>query len=116
MISLKKAVKEFRSNILSLYKEHLKLVNSFNAEDRLPADFKNKNEEKKMKINSSETVEEFNFENETETDVETDDLSSNKFSDLKFGEDYDVSKDTKEEPVGLFSWCSPYKILEGELL
>lgn len=103
LANLKKAVREFRSNILALYKDHLKLVNSFNAEDRLPAGFCEKNneqektEKEEKKVDLSQTFEEIDFEPESE------ELYSGKFSDLKFGEDYDVSKDTKEEPVGLFS-------------
>ena len=46
LVNLKKAVRDFRSDILSRYKEHLKLVNSFNAEDRLPINFNDKNNEK----------------------------------------------------------------------
>lgn len=131
LIGLKKAVKDFRSNILSLYKEHLKLVNSFNAEDRLPANFNNKIDKKleddkesdlldsakienEIKISSdlldsakveNEIKMNSNFEKdeENEKDMTFEEVSSNKFFDLKFGEDYDVSKDTKEEPVGLFT-------------
>lgn len=109
LINLKKAVKDFRSNILSLYKEHLKLVNSFNAEDRLPADFKDKikspsNDDfnpEELDIHSDSGFEQDDCKTEPENAQEN--ISSEKFSDLKFGEDYDVSKDLNEEPVGLLS-------------
>ena len=108
LINLKKAVKDFRSNILSLYKEH-KLVNSFNAEDRLPADFKDKikspsNDDfnpEELDIHSDSGFEQDDCKTEPENAQEN--ISSEKFSDLKFGEDYDVSKDLNEEPVGLLS-------------
>ena len=111
LINLKKAVKDFRSNILTLYKEHLKLVNSFNAEDRLPADFKekvensNNNELKpeKLDIHSDSGFEQDADACKNKSENEPRDISSEKFADLKFGEDYDLSKDMNEEPVGLLS-------------
>ena len=109
LVNLKKAVKDFRSNILSLYKEHLKLVNSFNVEDRLPADFKDKIENSSNNELKSEKVDihsDAGFEQyacKTEPENEPKDISSEKFSDLKFGEDYDLSKDMNEEPVGLLN-------------
>lgn len=104
LANLKKAVREFRSDILSRYKEHLKLVNSFNAEDRLPLNFNDKNIEKSEEhalINSENTKVfdsvEYNsdLENHLEPENEVNDDYTSKFYDLKFGEDYDVSKDTK---------------------
>ena len=104
LANLKKAVREFRSDILSRYKEHLKLVNSFNAEDRLPLNFNDKNIEKSEEHASinSENTKVFNsveynsdLENHLEPENEVNDDYTSKFYDLKFGEDYDVSKDTK---------------------
>ena len=104
LANLKKAVREFRSDILSRYKEHLKLVNSFNAEDRLPLNFNDKNIEKSEEPASikSENNKVFNsveynsdLENHLEPENEVNDDYTSKFYDLKFGEDYDVSKDTK---------------------
>ena len=114
LANLKKAVKEFRSEILSRYKEHLKLVNAFNAEDRLPANyFEDKAAEKVEEIEETPNTEELKIENiqsfsndvnsVEENKFDFEEASSSKFSDLKFGEDYDVSTDMKEEPVGLFS-------------
>lgn len=100
LVNLKKAVRDFRSDILSRYKEHLKLVNSFNAEDRLPINFNDKNNEKlkEFEPDKSENIRAFestegnsNLENEDELNNNY----SGKFSDLRFGEDYDVSEDTK---------------------
>lgn len=104
LANLKKAVREFRSDILSRYKEHLKLVNSFNAEDRLPLNFNDKNIEKSEEPASikSENNKVFNsveynsdLENHLEPENEVNDDYTSKFYNLKFGEDYDVSKDTK---------------------
>ena len=100
LVNLKKAVRDFRSDILSRYKEHLKLVNSFNAEDRLPINFNDKNNEKlkEFEPEKSENIRAFestegnsNLENEDELNNNY----SGKFSDLRFGEDYDVREDTK---------------------
>ena len=100
LVNLKKAVRDFRSDILSRYKEHLKLVNSFNAEDRLPINFNDKNNEKlkEFEPDKSENIRAFestegnsNLENEDELNNNY----SGKFSDLRFGEDYDVREDTK---------------------
>lgn len=104
LANLKKAVREFRSDILSRYKEHLKLVNSFNAEDRLPLNFNDKNIEKseepasiKSENNKVFDSVEYNsdLENHLEPENEVNDDYTSKFYNLKFGEDYDVSKDTK---------------------
>lgn len=132
LINLKKAVKEFRANILSLYKEHLKLVNSFNAEDRLPANFAEEAAPAEQDSSQSAPVEVGEKVAEEPKEVEPSaktndvivDISSNssssssstdpstsgamgnttsKFSDLKFGEDYDLSRDASESPLGLFS-------------
>ncbi len=113
LLNLKKAVKEFRANILSLYKEHLKLVNSFNAEDRLPANMPEEpaqNEQFKQEETSEPEVNQNVAQNvvdirSTSDNKETSNIddTSSKFTDLKFGEDYDVSKDANESPLGLFN-------------
>ena len=132
LINLKKAVKDFRANILSLYKDHLKLVNSFNAEDRLPANFAEEAAPAEQDSSQSAPVEVGEKVAEEPKEVEPSaktndvivDISSNssssssstdpstsgamgdttsKFSDLKFGEDYDLSRDASESPLGLFS-------------
>lgn len=108
LAGLKKAVKDFRSNILSLYKEHLKLVNSFNAEDRLPADFNSKDNAKGAENQPVATNEPTKKNNEkvveppvsptVEVAVEAQSAEtpgSSKFEDLKFGEDYNVSEPVK---------------------
>lgn len=106
LASLKKAVKDFRANILSLYKEHLKLVNSFNAEDRLPDDFNSKNNAKaagnEPATSNEPTV---NNEKAVESPAPTVEVAaeaqkaetpgSSKFEDLKFGENYNVNESIK---------------------
>ncbi len=100
LANLKKAVREFRSDILARYKEHLKLVNSFNAEDRLSVNFNDKNNEKSENFDAanSENIKildsaQYNSDLENENDLNNN--YSSKFSNLKFGEDYNVREDTK---------------------
>lgn len=104
LANLKKVVREFRSDILSRYKEHLKLVNSFNAEDRLPITFNDKCIEKSEDHDSTKaentrvfdsTEYNSNLENQSEGNNEPKDVYSSRFSDLKFGENYEVSNDIK---------------------
>ncbi len=106
LAGLKKAVKDFRSNILSLYKEHLKLVNSFNAEDRLPVDFNSRDNAKgagnepvassEPTMNNEKVVAPTAQAVEAEVEAKNAEISgSSKFEDLKFGEDYNVSEPVK---------------------
>ncbi len=100
LVNLKKAVRDFRSDILSRYKEHLKLVNSFNAEDRLPINFNDKNNEKlkEFEPDKLENIRAFESTEDNSNLENEDELNNNysgKFSDLRFGEDYDVREDTK---------------------
>ncbi|MFR1178786.1 MAG: DivIVA domain-containing protein [Bacilli bacterium] len=100
LVNLKKAVRDFRSDILSRYKEHLKLVNSFNAEDRLPINFNDKNNEKLKefepdKLENIRAFESTEGNSNLENEDELNNNYSGKFSDLRFGEDYDVREDTK---------------------
>lgn len=126
LLGLKKAVKDFRANILSLYKDHLKLVNSFNAEDRLPANFaeeaspaeqvssqENQVETGERTAEEAKEAEPSKKANDVTADINASSLSkelagsmgdtASKFSNLKFGEDYDLSRDASESPLGLFS-------------
>ncbi|MDQ5983829.1 MAG: hypothetical protein RUMPE_00858 [Eubacteriales bacterium SKADARSKE-1] len=98
---LKKSVKEFRSNILSMYKDHLKLVNDLTADDRVSEKMLEKMEKK-----PEERVEEKSEEKKEQEDIKKQEPiveHKSKFTDLKFGENYDVSTDTNESPVGLFN-------------
>lgn len=100
LANLKKAVREFRSDILSRYKEHLKLVNSFNSEDRLPLNDKcvEKSEEyDSIKIENTQVFDPVKYDSELKKSLENErnDNNSNRFSDLKFGENYEVSNDIK---------------------
>ena len=101
MNNLKKNVKEFRSGILSMYKDHIKMINDITADERLSSE-DIKNIEKNISSNKTEK------EKESETNLHKNkekepiqDISSKKFKNLKFGEEYDIAKD--ESPVGLFS-------------
>ena len=111
LANLKKNVRDFRSNLLSAYKEHLRLINELNAEDRVSektlekmekteenqeqqnnANFKMENTEKKVEFNQTNN----------NVNVNNQDNVNKKFKDLKFGENYDLRTDTNS-PVGLFN-------------
>lgn len=101
LLSLKKSVKDFRSHILSLYKDHLKLVNSFNSEDRIPASALEKTE----KLNEENKKEDITLKTDFVPNVEnvSKEEKISKFTDLKFGENYEISNDKEESPLGLFN-------------
>lgn len=91
LVQLRKKVKEFRSNILSMYKEHIKIVNDFTADERI-------SEETLGKIENSYKEKDEN-ENKQSAEVNSEPIqvkNESKFKDLKFGEDYDLAKDTSE--------------------
>lgn len=97
LTEIKKNVKEFRSNILALYKDHIKLVNSFTADDRISEKML-----EQMEKSAEEKVEKKETE-ESLTTKEPEVKNKSKFVDLKFGENYNVSTDTIESPIGLFN-------------
>lgn len=105
--SLKKAVKDFRSNILNIYKDHIKLVNSLTADERLPEET-NKNsvhdnhDNKGLVSHEDENKEKIKDKPLEKVENEENKVTNKKFADLKFGEDYDISKDIQESSVGLF--------------
>ncbi len=122
LANLKKSIKEFRTNILNMYKEHLKLINSFNADERISEKelerlYSKKNSDKPNEdFEKSENSKHETFENKKSEDKNdstqileivdiSDRTSKKKFKDLKFGENYDVKSDT-ESPIGLFSKSS----------
>ncbi|MBR1779538.1 MAG: DivIVA domain-containing protein [Clostridia bacterium] len=107
--NLKKSVREFRSNILSLYKEHLKLINSLNSEDRVSEDKIKEINKNANNINQEATENKAaTKENDSEKSNVIDSTRMNrdkvneKFKDLKFGENYDLKADN-EPPVRLFN-------------
>ena len=102
LASLKKNVRDFRSNLLSAYKEHLKLINALNAEDRVSERTLEKMEEKQHEIKEEHKNVEEKIEN-TQTNVNNNENNVNKkFKVLKFGENYDLQTDTNS-PVGSFN-------------
>lgn len=106
MDKLKKEVEKFRSNLLDSYKEHLKLIQSLpssNDENKTEANEKAE-KPKPIEISSksdSNAAKEENvvvIKSKTEnkvTDIASSSTSIPKFSELKFGEDYDIKSDSK---------------------
>lgn len=126
---LQQEVVNFRSRLLAIYKEHLTLIDALPTQGSLskekeeakePAVEENQEnpvlEEKQEK--ESDPAEDTKIEKqesdgftvkqpepETTEGEKKEELSSNaaqKFGVLKFGEDYDLSKDEDESPLGLF--------------
>lgn len=106
---LKRSVKDFRSNILNLYKDHIKLVNSLTSEDKAVERNIKSEEGPSTDVNVEKKVEEEQHSEqyikvvEKENSTEEKKSVNKKFINLKFGENYDVSKDVEEQAVGLFS-------------
>lgn len=114
LADLKKSVKDFRVNVLSLYKEHIKLVNSLthsedNSVEKNSKPVENVNVER---INSDSSLdkkveeapaEQFIKVLDKEPENEEKKVINKKFINLKFGESYDVAKDVEDQAVGLFS-------------
>jgi len=105
LANLKKNVRDFRSHLLSSYKEHLKLINELNAEDRISEKVLEKMEKSegqhdtKEIQNTEEKVE--NVQSNINSNENIENKVNKKFKDLKFGENYDLRTDTNS-PVGLF--------------
>lgn len=99
--NLKKSVKDFRTKVLNIYKEHLKLVNSLNSDERVDEDMFEKLNKKEINSNADKTVEVSKLK-ETKPDKENFTIKS-KFKDLKFGENYDLKSDNEVSPLGLFN-------------
>ena len=101
LANLKKNVRDFRSNLLSAYKEHLKLSNALNAEDRVSEKALEKMEEKHQNTEKQQNTEEKSENVQTNANNNENNVNK-KFRDLKFGENYDLQTDTNS-PVGLFN-------------
>lgn len=114
LANLKKNVRDFRSNLLTAYKEHLKLINELNAEDRVSQnelekiEKTEKRQEENKEPSEKETLKEENtqkFEinkSNENVSISNENNVNKKFRDLKFGENYDLQTDTNS-PVGLFN-------------
>lgn len=109
LANLKKSVKEFRTNVLNLYKEHIKIVNSLAFEESLTesnAGTMHKNAEGEVSQHDQEKIVEVDEKSTDEIKSEIPEekkVINKKFINLKFGENYDVSKDNEETSLGLFS-------------
>lgn len=96
LANIKQNIRDFRNNILNMYKEHIKQVNLFTADDRISS-------EMLSKLNQRD--EESKKESSIETNLarkEEEKQSADRYRDLKFGEDYKIAEDVTESPVGLF--------------
>lgn len=87
---VKKNIKDFRASLLSMYKEHIKMINDITSDERFSED--NVKEVQNKSVEKRPQEDHVNVASKVNT--------TNKFSNLKFGEEYDVSKD--ESPIGLF--------------
>lgn len=113
LANLKKNVRDFRSNLLTAYKEHLKLINELNAEDRVSQNALEKMETEEHQNTNKEPIKKETLKTENTQKIELNKVNENvninnqnnvnkKFRDLKFGENYDLQTDTNS-PVGLFN-------------
>ena len=123
---LKDNVTEFKTKLLEIYKEHLKLIDalpeekpdesfSSDVDDQtlelenpdVQSDTKNAQpEESNQKEIITKTVEKTNklSESELKSDIEKElQASKEKYSKLKFGENYHIQNDDEESPIGLFN-------------
>lgn len=109
MDNLKKEVEKFRSNLMTTYKKHLELIQSLpeSEEAKKPQPLSNKGEESKtVDIISNTAIEDKKTERsnvvvikseqqEKANDIASSSSSVPRFSNLKFGEDYDIKSDSK---------------------
>lgn len=101
LANVKQNVRDFRNNILNMYKEHIKQVNLLTADDRMPADLWDKlsQKEKETKTSSEKiSKDDKKVQLNDEAKIEED----NRYKDLKFGENYKIIEDQQESPIGLF--------------
>ncbi len=99
LAEMKKSVKEFKSDVLSLYKEQIRFINSSSIED-------------KVQNNVSETIQQLNNEERKETNLKTDFMdgmdsisladSKDRITDLILEKDCETDKDENESLFGLF--------------
>lgn len=98
LANIKQSVRDFRNNILNMYKDHIKQVNLFTADDRISYEtlgkLNHKSEELEKKNSNEDENILVNDEEKTQDDY--------RYKDLKFGEDYKINENKQESPVGLF--------------
>ena len=108
---LQQEVVNFRSRLLAIYKEHLTLIDAlptqgkFSPKDKEETKDQEPGEDKKTEEEESDgfTVKQPESEMVAEEKKEGTPASiAQRFGVLKFGEDYDLSKDEDESPLGLF--------------
>lgn len=98
LATIKQNIRDFRNNILNMYKEHIKQVNLFTADDRISSEMLNKLNQRDAELKKEVSTEE--EKNLAEKEEEKQD--ADRYKDLKFGEDYKIAEDRTESPVGLF--------------
>lgn len=99
LADMKKSVKEFKSDILSLYKEQIKFINSSAIEDKIQNNIINKvqhlsDEDRKGMDLKTDFVDEMHSESVGN--------SKDKITDLMFEKDYEINKDENKSLFGLF--------------
>lgn len=98
LANIKQSVRDFRNNILNMYKDHIKQVNLFTADDRISYETLGKLNQKSEEVEKKNSNEDENIlvnnEEKTQDDY--------RYKDLKFGEDYKINENKQESPVGLF--------------
>ena len=97
LATIKQNIRDFRNNILNMYKEHIKQVNLFTADDRISSEMLNKLNQRDMESKKEDSNEKRILE-----EKEEDKQGADRYKDLKFGEDYKIAEDKAESPVGLF--------------
>lgn len=122
--NLQKEVVNFRSRLLAIYKEHLTLIDALPTEETFQQEKKAESIQEPESSTPEEKEEQPAVSDDLLTDIqpmeggftvkqpeqpvkeegnESSASSSEKFGALKFGDDYDLSKDKEEEsPIGLF--------------
>lgn len=97
LATIKQNIRDFRNNILNMYKEHIKQVNLFTADDRISSEMLSK-----LNQRDAESKKEVSTEEEKNLVGKEEDQDSDRYKDLKFGEDYKIAEDMTESPIGLF--------------
>lgn len=97
LATIKQNIRDFRNNILNMYKEHIKQVNLFTADDRISSEMLSKLNQRDAESKKEVSNEEKNLAGKEEEKQDAD-----KYKNLKFGEDYKIAEDMTESPVGLF--------------
>ncbi len=98
LVRTKQEVAAFKEKMLALYKEHLALIKVLPEIPEEPATADEQSEEPVTVAEPEESVVVVPDAEETATAVDDEDMKPlSRFSDLKFGNDYDIHSDTDEE-------------------